>query len=250
MYVNKVPMIYKKHPKCLVCNNPNGLKIDKDLMQRVPFQEIAANRAHLFKDASQPLTQHVVYNHWQHMKEAVETLVHLAMDGSNLPATLAPNNAPHDPARQRVFSEMVHRRVDEIQIMEDLLLSGLDDLKGLQPDPNEDVKADNHDTKRLRNQVRKDTALITMESAKIKQMAAQAAKEQEHVERSRLVFRLFEVFRASLEAVPEGVKGDISTRLKTALNQDAEIKELLSLSQRQARESLPEPSAIAANSDE
>lgn len=251
MLVNKVPMIYKKHPKCLICMNPNASKIDKDLLHRVPYQEIAINRAALFKDSDIQLTHTAVYNHWLHTKEAVEIVVGLAIDGSGMPQTLAPGNDPHSPAGQRVFKEMVHRRVDEIAILEDLVLSGVDDLRDLTPTDADDVANDDADTKRLRNQVRKDTAIITMESAKVKLMAANSVKEQEHVERSRLVLRLFEIFSSSLSVVPEGTKGLISSRLKNALNQDMEIRDLLTVAQKQMRDSaLPSiPASVKYDDD-
>lgn len=214
-------MTYKKIPQCRICRAANGTKIDIDLAKGTPYKVIVETYGHEFEEG---LNRFIVGNHWKHMKEAVEYAAakSLVPKPVALPAALAPEREPHEPARQRVFESLVHERINEVEVLEQLVRSGLNDLGRLAPSDEENEFAVMN-----RDRVRRNTAAITVDTAKVKQMVAQVNEDQQRLERSRLVFRMFELFGRALQACPADYRTLIGTELKDLIRRDDEINQLM-----------------------
>lgn len=212
-------MMYRKVPQCRICRSPHGADIDRDLLQRQTYGTILDRYSSLFPE-DKPLTRAVLKSHWKHFRDAVEVT---AMQRASAPAVaLAENLPPQEPERQRVFETAVRDRVNEIEIMEELVVSGLDDLKRIAAQEGENEFAVLN-----RDRVRKSTADIVMSSAKIKQMAVQADEDRHRLEKGRVVFRMFQLFARALETCPVEYRGLIASQLKEVIRSDEEINALL-----------------------
>jgi hypothetical protein len=222
---------YRRVPQCRVCMSVHGEQIDKALVERVSYNKIVETFGDLFPD-DKPLTKASVFNHFKHVKDAVNEAVAMKLATSRpLPATLDPNNDPHDPARQQVFQGMVKEQLNEIEVMEKLAHSALRDLDRMEPTEDDPEGLHELDVKLARNKIRTDAASITMKSAQIKQMAASSAEEQQRLEKGRIVFKMMDALRKAIEAVPNDLRPVIAEGLKSALRNDDELRDLLKVHQ-------------------
>jgi hypothetical protein len=214
-------MIYRKVPQCRICRSKVGDKIDLDLLHRVSYKQLMLRYGEHFSE-EKPLTKSCLQGHWKHLREAID--VAAIQQKPNVPAVLSPANEPHDPVRQEIFADAVRTRVNEIEILEELVVSGMEDLKKLQRKSTDDE--DSWDVVN-RDRVRRNTASITMDSAKVKQMAVQADEDRHRLEKGRVVFRMFQLFARALETCPADYRGLIASQLKEVIRDDDEINALL-----------------------
>lgn len=225
--------MYRKVPQCRICRSAVTADIDQDLVQRVTFATILNRYASHFTE-DKPLTKAVVRNHWRHFREAVE--VAAVQRAAPAPAAaLAEHLLPQPPEGQKVFENAVRTRINEIEVLEDLVVSGLDDLKRIGPQDGETEFAVLN-----RDRVRRNTASIVMDSAKVKQMAVQADEDRHRLEKGRVVFRMFQLFARSLETCPVEYRSLVSTQLKEIIRSDDEINALLK--EQASRPAVPEGS--------
>jgi hypothetical protein len=220
--------LYRKVPQCRICRSNQCTNIDRDLMQRMTYRRIIEKYASHFPP-EKALTLKGLRRHWKHVKDAVE--VEAIARIRNVPA-LDEANVPHGPDSQRIFNAAVETRVDEIQIMEKLVKSGLTDLDHIAR-----KEGENEFAVLNRDRVRKSTADIVMSSAKIKQMALQADEDRHRLERGRIVFRMFQLFGRALEAAPVDYRGLVAAQLKETIRDDDEINSLLK--EQSSKPSLP-----------
>lgn len=240
-------MTYRRVPQCRICSQPSLVaQIDLALLSHTPYNGVVEQ----FRDQfpiDKPLTKAVVYQHFQHMKEAIQqaaiilhgdeaamaaraaqaTSTSASGGAATVPPTLSPHNTPHTPASQQIFQGAVLRELDEIDTIQFLVQSGLDDLRALTPTSSEPEAVYELDKKLARNKVRVDTAKIVGESAKIKKMAADTNDQQARVEKGRLVFKMFAILRDVLLVVPAEYRPLVSEELKQAFRRDDELQELL-----------------------
>lgn len=222
--------LYRKIPQCRICRSEHTAGIDRDLLQRKQYNVILDKYSPLFP-ADKPLTKAVLKSHWKHFKMAVE--VEAIERVAPLAVALAENRAPQSPESQQVFEVAVRTRVNEIDVMEDLVQSGLDDLKRIGPKDGENEFAVLN-----RDRVRRNTASIVLDSAKIKQMAVQADEDRHRLEKGRVVFRMFQLFARALETCPLEYRGVIASQLKEVIRDDDEINTLLK--EQSSRPAIPE----------
>jgi hypothetical protein len=213
--------LYRKVPQCRICKSQHGDSIDRDLLGRKTYQQILDKYAPLFPE-DRPLTRTVLKSHWKHFKKAVEVTAVQRISHTLAPVALAEHLPPQEPERQAVFEAAVQDRVDEIQIMEKLVKSGLKDLDIIQH-----KEGENEFAVLNRDRVRKSTADIVMSSAKIKQMALQAEEDRHRQEMGRLAFRMFQLFGRSLEALPLENRGVVAAQLKEFIRDDDELNSLM-----------------------
>lgn len=227
--------LYRKIPQCRICRSEHTADIDRDLLQRKQYRVILDTYGPLFPE-DKPLTKAVLKSHWKHFRTAVE--VEAVQRVAPLASALAENRAPQSPDSQQVFHAAVRERVNEIEVMEELVNSGLDDLKRIAPKDGENEFAVLN-----RDRVRRNTASIVLDSAKIKQMAVQADEDRHRLEKGRVVFRMFQLFARALETCPLEYRGLIATQLKEVIRDDDEINSLL-------KEQSSRPAVNAPETDE
>lgn len=216
---------YKKVPQCRICRSSVGAQIDLALIKGTLYKEIEDTFNPAFPEDGK-LNRFIIGNHWKHMREAAEYAAANAFVQKQLkpdmPSALAPHREDHPPERQQVFQALVHERINEIEVLEKLVKSGLNDLERLSPQDNETEFAVLN-----RDRVRSNTARITVDSAKVKQIAAQVNEDQQRLEKSRLVFRMFELFGKALQACPADFRGLIGSELKDLIRRDDELNQLM-----------------------
>lgn len=210
--------LYRKVPQCRICRSEVTAEIDNDLVQRVTYATILNRYGSRFS-VDKPLTEAVIRNHWRHFRAAVEVT---AIKRTAPAAALVEHLAPQPPDAQKVFQNAVRTRVNEIEVLEDLVVSGLEDLKRIGPQDGENEFAVLN-----RDRVRRNTAAIVMDSAKVKQMAVQADEDRHRLEKGRVVFRMFQLFARALETCPVEYRSLISSQLKEIIRSDDEVNALL-----------------------
>lgn len=213
--------LYRKIPQCRVCRSPHGDKIDQDLVLRKSYKVLLETYGPLFPE-DKPLTKGCLQTHWKHFREAVDLA---ALTRSAMPvaeAALSPNYPPHGETRQEIFEAAVQQRVNEIEVLEQLVHSGLDDLQRIQA-----KEGENEFAVLNRDRVRKSTADIVMSSAKVKQMAVQADEDRHRLEKGRLIFRMFQLVGRAFEALPLEFRSVVAAQLKEAIRDDDELNSLL-----------------------
>lgn len=213
--------LYRKVPQCRICRSEHGEAIDRLLLSRKTYRQILDEYAPQFP-IDRPLTEGVLKTHWKHFKKAVEVTAVQRIAQTLPPVALAEHLPPQEPARQEVFEAAVQERVDEIAIMEKLVKSGLKDL-----DVIAHKEGENEYAVLNRDRVRKSTADIVMNSAKIKQMALQAEEDRHRQEMGRLAFRMFQLFGRALEAMPLEHRGIVAAQLKEFIRDDDELNTLM-----------------------
>lgn len=223
--------MYRKVPQCRICRSNHTAEIDQDLMQRMTYQQIVDKYSASFTE-DRPITKEVVKSHWKHFREAVE--VSAIERTKPLAIALAENLQPQSTESQQVFESAVHARVNEIEVLEQLVVSGLDDLKRIGPQEGETEYAVLN-----RDRVRRNTASIAMDSAKVKQMAVQADEDRHRLEKGRVVFRMFQLFARALETCPVEYRSLVASQLKSVIRDDDEINSLLK--EQASRPAMPAP---------
>jgi hypothetical protein len=223
-------MTYKKIAQCKICRSPIGAKIDRALVKREPHKKIIEDYGHEF--GPEGLNRHNLQLHWKHMKEAAEYIAATALTKKAvqpaLPAALSDERESHSVERQTVFTGLVKERINEVEILERLVQSGLQDLDKMTPDVNDEGDEKEDGWKILqRDRVRRSTASITVESAKVKQIASQVNDDQHRLEKSRLVFRMFELFGKALQACPMDYRSSVGAELKDLIRRDDEVNALM-----------------------
>lgn len=238
---------YRKIPQCRVCKSKVGDQIDTLLLRREQYQVIIDKFGAQFPPDG-PLTKVSLRNHNKHLSDAIELAASVQRAATpNVPA-LAPQNAPQSPASQRVFSAAVRDKINEAEVLEQLVASGLDDLKQLAPSPDigkvdpttgKVIKEGEFDFAK-RDRVRKTTGNLALASAQVKQLQLQADTDRHRLELGRVAFRMFELVRRALEVCPDEFRTLIATTLKDNIRNDDEISELL---REQATRSVVPPTA-------
>lgn len=206
-----------------MCQSDHAGTIDKALFNRISYAKIVERYGRHFPEPY-PLTIQCLFNHWKHVREAVgETVAGIIP----LPkGVLNPNLGIATPAQQQIFEELVTAELDEIATLRLLAESGLKDLERLETDA--DLEAlEEVNRKVVRSKVRVDTAKIVGESAKVKKMASTVDEDRARLEKGRIVFRLFEIMKNALDAVPQDIRALVSARLKDGLRRDDEILAML-----------------------
>lgn len=213
--------MYRKVPQCRICRSQYTAQIDQDLTQRLTYQQIIDKYSAKFPE-EKPLTKDVVKSHWKHFRDAVEVS---AIERIRPQAIALAETYPVQPVEaQQVFEAVVRERVNEIEVLEQLVVSGLEDLKKLQRKATDDEEGWDVAT---RDRVRRSTASIVLDSAKVKQMALQADEDRHRLEKGRVVFRMFQLFARSLETCPIEYRTMVAAQLKSAIRDDDEINALL-----------------------
>jgi hypothetical protein len=220
--------LYRKVPQCRVCRSNQCANIDRDLLQRMTYRRILEKYAALFPPEKE-LSLKGLKRHWKHMKDAVEIE---AIARVKPLATLNDQYPAHGPEGQQVFEAAVQTRVNEIEVLEKLVISGLSDLERIGPKDGENEYAVMN-----RDRVRRNTASIVVDSAKVKQIAIQADEDRHRLERGRIVFRMFQLFGRALEGAPLEYRGVVASYLKEAIRSDDEINSLLK--EQSSRPALP-----------
>lgn len=214
-------MVYRRVPQCRICTSTVVDKIDKDLLNKVSPSNVVKTYAQFFTPEA-PLTKACIRGHWRHFKSAVDTVAVARAQVLPSVPTLSQANIPHDPTSQQVFEAAVQEKVNEIEIMDKLIQSGLADLNALAPQPGE-----NEFRILNRDRIRRSTAMTVMDSAKVKQMALQAEEDRHRMEKGRVIFRMFQLFSRALEACPVEHRSIIASQLKEVIRDDDEINQLL-----------------------
>lgn len=213
--------LYRRVPQCRICSSGHADEIDRELVGRTRYGLILEKYGPLFS-VDKPLTKNVLKNHWRHFKEGVETVALDRVASIQVPPVVAAGSPPQAPGSQQVFEAAVQERVNEIEAIEKLVKSGMDDLDRNEYKPNEDNLALGR-----RDRLRRNTASIIVESAKIKQMAIQADEDRHRLEKGRVIFRMFQLFGRALETCPNEYRGVIASTLKEVIRDDEEINSLL-----------------------
>lgn len=217
------PLLYRKVPQCRVCKSSVGEHIDSDLLQGVSYKQIISSYGRHF-DPTGPLTDNSLRNHKKHLLAAIQMAAAAQKAATPTQTALSPSLNPHGTARQRIFDAAVKEKVNEAEVLEAMIVSGLEDLKRHAPpeDPNKT------DTEVLvRDRIRKNVSNIAIGSAQVKQMQLAADTDRHRLELGRIAFRMFELFRRSLEVCPADYRGLVGSQLKDAIRNDDEINELL-----------------------
>lgn len=217
------PLLYRKVPQCRVCKSSLGEHIDTDLLQGVSYKQIINSYGHHF-DPTGPLTDNSLRNHKKHLRAAIDMAAAVAAAATPPQTALSPALEPHNDARQRIFSAAVKDRINEAEVLEAMMVSGLEDMKRL-PYPDDPNKIDTDVL--IRDRVRKNLSNIAIGSAQVKQMQLAADTDRHRLEMGRIAFRMFELFRRALEACPADYRGLIGSQLKDSIRNDDEINELL-----------------------
>ncbi len=213
--------LYRKVPQCRICKSSHGDEIDRALLGRKTYGVILETFAPLFSE-ERPLTRKVLKSHWKHFKQAVEVVAVQRISEVHVPAALSESAEPQPPASQKVFESAVQERIDEIQIMEKLVKSGLEDLDRMKA-----KEGENEFAALNRDRVRKSTADIVVNTVKVKQLAIQAEEDRHRQEMGRLAFRMFQLFGRALEAMPIESRGVVATQLKEFIRDDEELNSLM-----------------------
>jgi hypothetical protein len=206
--------MYRKIPQCRICRSPYGDKIDLDLLQRMTYGRLLEKYAPLFPE-DRPLTRASLKGHWKHLKAAVAVEAVARVAASQ-------NHQAHSSERQEIFEVAVQQRINEIEVLEQLVVSGLTDLKQIGP-----KEGENDFAVLNRDRVRRNTASIVMDSAKVKQMALQAEEDRHRLEKGRVVFRMFQLFARALETAPIEYRAHVAAQLKVVIRDDDEINALI-----------------------
>jgi hypothetical protein len=217
------PLLYRKIPQCRVCKSSIGEHIDSDLLQGISYGQIIKSYGHHF-DPTGPLTDNSLRNHKKHLLAAIEMAAAAAKAATPPQTALSPALSPHNTARQRIFDAAVKDKINEAEVLEAMMTSGLEDLKRLAP-PDDPLQKDTEVL--VRDRVRKNLSNIAIGSAQVKQMQLAADNDRHRLELGRIAFRMFEIFRRALEACPADYRGLVGTQLKDAIRNDDEINTLL-----------------------
>ena len=215
--------VYRKHPRCRICNHRWGGPIDKSLVNDITYKEIIRRFAGRFSEDS-PLTGDVLRSHKKHLMDGISVEVSRR---SNLPATIDPANPPQAQKRNGIFEVAVGERLEELDVMGRLIESGLSDLHNLEPTDEDSRKVEVAGDVLLRNRVRRDTGRLAMESARIKTLAIEDRETQFRMEKQRILMKTLEVVRKVIENLPPLERNPLIKALKSELMSDQEIRMLV-----------------------
>ena len=215
--------VYRKHQRCRICNHRWGGPIDKSLINGITYKEIIRRFAGRFSK-EEPLTGDVLKSHKKHLMDGISMEVSRR---ANLPATVDPANPPHAQKRNNIFEVEVGKKLEELDVMGQLIESGLSDLQNLEPKDEKDRKVEVAGDVLLRNRVRRDTGRLAMESARIKTLAIEDRETQFRMEKQRILMKTLEVVRKVIENLPPIERNPLIQALKAELMSDQEIRMLV-----------------------
>jgi hypothetical protein len=236
---------FKRYAKCRVCNSDYATVIDEAIAEGFIEEDIIKMYGIFFTDPKLPLTKTAIRFHVAHLTDAVDFVVGANLENNkiSLPKLLDPSTKGEEASEKDklVFKKLVENRFNEVEIMQKLVESGLEDLDKVSEIPMASTEDYNE-----KDKLRRGVILATAKTVEIKQGLAMMKNEATRVEKARIVYKLFSMFAKSMNYIPIEFRQQIAGSIKGLIKGDDELYTLLKEGEKEEQKAIEEQRQIVA----